>query len=140
MCWVSRKLKIKIAKKDIPVWKIVYSSTDSPFYKCCSLYKKFAYTKDVLETIPIKFEIKGHNVFGNEGFHSYSNKLKWEKGDTVVFIKNKTIFRSKKFVICIAIRFDMRIARFYIPKGYEYAENEDGEIISSAIVFDGFIE
>lgn len=28
MCWESKKLKIKTAKKDIPVWKIVHADKD----------------------------------------------------------------------------------------------------------------
>ena len=28
MCWESKKLKIKTAKKDIPVWKVVHADKD----------------------------------------------------------------------------------------------------------------
>ena len=28
MCWESEKLKIKTAKKDIPVWKVVHANKD----------------------------------------------------------------------------------------------------------------
>ena len=46
MCWKSKKLKIKIAKKDIPVWKVVHADKDiNGRYtnKCHSFYKFFEY-------------------------------------------------------------------------------------------------
>ena len=77
MCWTSSKLKIKTAKKDIPVWKIVRCSADSSD-KCCSLYEKFTYVKSIIETSSINFELRryGKTIIGSTGFHSYSNKLK----------------------------------------------------------------
>ena len=42
MCWYSEKLKIKTAKKDIPVWKIVRSITNNSYDNVCmSLYKRY---------------------------------------------------------------------------------------------------
>lgn len=142
MCWCCNKLKIKTSKKDIPVWKIVRGSIDSPD-KCYSLYMKFPYVKHMIEVTPIVFEVDEYNdiVIGNKGFHSYSNKLKWEKDNTdIIVFRKKILFRPKNYIICIPDQCDIRIAKFYIPKGYKYAENKKGEIISSAIVFDGFIE
>lgn len=142
MCWYCDKLKIKTAKKDIPVWKIVRGSIDSPD-KCYSLYNKFLYVKHIIEITSIVFEVDKYEGIdiGNKGFHSYSNKLKWERdnADIIVFRK-KILFRPKNYIICVPDRCDIRIAKFYIPKGYKYAENKKGEIISSAIVFNGFIE
>lgn len=34
MCWKSKKLKIKIAKRDIPVWKVVYRDKSSYETEC----------------------------------------------------------------------------------------------------------
>lgn len=142
MCWYCDKLKIKTAKKDITVWKIVRRSIDSPD-KCYSLYKKFSYVKHIIEETLIEFEVdkRDDGVIGNRGFHSYSNKLKWEKDNTdIIVFRKKTLFRPKNYITCVADRCDIRIAKFYIPKGYKYAENKNGEIISSAIVFNGFID
>ena len=82
MCWYCDKLKIKTAKKDIPVWKIVKCSADSSD-KCRSLYTKFSYVKSIIETSSINFELRryGKTIIGSTGFHSYSNKLKWERDD-----------------------------------------------------------
>ena len=142
MCWCCNKLKIKTAKKDIPVWKIVRGSIYSPD-KCYSLYKKFPYVKHIIEVTSIEFEVNECEcmVIGNKGFHSYSNKLKWEKDNTdIIVLRKKILFRPKNYITCVNNQCDIKIAKFYIPKGYKYAENKKGEIISSAIVFNGFIE
>ena len=142
MCWYNDKLKIKTSKKDIPVWKIVRRSIDSSD-KCYSLYKKFPYVKHIIETTSIEFwaEKCEDIVVGVRGFHSYSNKLKRKRDNTdIVVFKKKTLFRPKKCITYVANQYDIRIAKFHIPKGYKYAINKDGEIISSAIVFDKFID
>ena len=142
MCWYSKKLKIKRAKKDIPVWKIVRSLTDNSYDNICkSLYKKYTYFKGILVTTPIEFEVKQNGIIGTMGLHSYSNKLKLEKSNdnSTLFVYKKRIFSNfKDYIIAIGSS-NTRIARFHIPKGYQYAENRKGEIISSAIIFDGFI-
>lgn len=140
MCWYSEKLKIKRAKKDIPVWKIVRSNTDNSYDNVCkSLYKKYIYFKGILVTTPIEFEVKQDGITGTIGLHSYSNKLKWEMDNGSIYVCKKRIFSNfKDYIIAIGSS-NVRIARFHIPKGHQYAENKNGEIISSAIVFDNFI-
>lgn len=145
MCWISSKLKIKRAKKDIPVWKIVTLPTGNSCDNTCkSLYERYTYLKDVLVTNPIEFEVKRNGIIGSIGFHSYSNnKLECKKTNSAIFVfRRKTLFipQDCAFEQTIPIRPNTRIARFHIPKGYQYAENKNGEIISSAIVFDSFID
>ena len=141
MCWYSEKLKIKTAKKDIPVWKIVRSITDNSYDNICkSLYKKYTYFKGILVTTPIEFEVRYNGIIGTIGVHSYSNKLKWEMDNGSIYVYKKRIFSNfKDYIIAIGSS-NTRIARFHIPKGYQYAENKNGEIISFAIVFDSFID
>lgn len=143
MCWYSKKLKIKTAKKDIPVWKIVRSITDNSYDNVCkSLYKKYTYFKGILVTTPIEFEVKQNGIIGTIGVHSYSNKLKLERSNdnSTLFVYKKRIFSNfKDYIIAIGSS-NTRIARFHIPKGHQYAENKNGEIISSAIIFDNFID
>ena len=141
MCWYCDKLKIKRAKKDIPVWKIVRSNTDDSYDNICkSLYKKYTYFKGILVTTPIEFEVKQGGIIGTMGLHSYSNKLKWEiDNDNFIYVYKKRIFSNFKGYVISAGQSNARIAKFHIPKGYQYAENKNGEIISSAIVFDNFI-
>ena len=140
MCWYCDKLKIKTAKKDIPVWKIVYLSINSSPNKCYSFFKNFVYIKDMLKTTPMDFRVRKNGIEGSMGFHSYSNKLKWEmRDDTIFVLKKKIPFRVQDFIEYFNYYPDIRIARFHIPAGTQYAENKDGEIISSAIVFNNFI-
>lgn len=141
MCWYCDKLKIKTAKKDIPVWKIVMSVTDNSYDNVCmSLYKRYTYFKGILVTTPIEFKVKQNGIIGSTGFHSYSNKLKFERDNDAIYVYKKRIFSNLKDYIITVGAFNTRIARFHIPKGYQYAENKNGEIISSAIVFDNFID
>ena len=141
MCWRCDKLKIKRAKQDISVWKIVTSLTDNSCDNICkSLYAGHIYLKDKLEITSIEFEVERNGIIGSTGFHSYSNKLKCEKDDGFILIYKKKIFLNFKNYINSVGQSNKRIARFHIPKGYQYAENRYGEIISSAIVFDGFID
>ena len=141
MCWESSKLKIKTTKKDIFVWKIVYLYVDNSHNKCYSFFNNFVYTKDVLETTSMDFRVRKNGIDGNMGFHSYSNKLKWEmRDDTIFVLKKKMPFRVQDFIEVYDCYPDTRVAKFHIPAGTKYAKNKDGEIISSAIVFDNFIE
>lgn len=143
MCWYCNKLKIKRARKDIPIWKIVRSNTDNSYDNVCkSLYKKYTYFKGILVTTPIEFEVKKNGIIGTMGLHSYSNKLKLERSNdnSTFYVYKKRIFSNlRDYIIAIGTS-NTRIARFHIPKGYQYAENRKGEIISSAIVFDSFID
>ena len=141
MCWYCDKLKIKTATKNIPVWKIVTFHTDNSSNNICkSLYERYTYLKDELVTNLIEFKIKRNGIIGSIGFHSYSNKLKWKRNNGSIFIYKKKIFSNFKDYINSVSQSNARIARFHIPKGYQYAENKNGEIISFAIVFDGFID
>ena len=142
MCWYCDKLKIKTAKKDIQVWKIVWSITNNSYDNVCkSFYKNYTYLKDLLVATPIEFKVTQNGIIGTMGLHSYSNKLKWKMRNNTIFVsKKKTPFRVQDFIEVYDCYPDTRVAKFHIPKGYQYAENKDGEIISSAIVFDGFID
>ena len=140
MCWCCNKLKIRRAKKDIPVWKIVIPLIDNSSNGCRSLYARFMYLKDTLVVTPIEFEVRQNGIIGNIGFHSYSYKLDWEKSAIATFvIRKKTLFKPQQIYTTGIGQPDAKIAGFHIPRGYQYAENKCGEIISSAIVFDGFI-
>lgn len=144
MCWESKKLKIKTAKKDIPVWKIVHADKDIHgryTNKCHSFYKSFEYTLKVGNTTQMSFGVLNtKNTFvGNNGFHSYSNKVKYtihENNNILVYL-NKLFF---DYTICYYYRGNTTIAKCHIPKGSKYAINEFDEIISNNIVLDEFVE
>ena len=144
MCWKSKKLKIKTAKKDIPVWKVVHAVKDiNGRYtnKCHSFYKFFEYTLKVRNTTQMSFSVLNieNKFIGDNGFHSYSNKVKYtihENNNILVYL-NKLFFNH---TICYYFRCNPTIAKCHIPKGSKYAINELEEIISNDIVLDEFVE
>lgn len=145
MCWISKNLKIKIAKKDIPVWKIVHANKNiygSYTNKSYSFYKYFEYTLGVKNTTQMSFTVvNANNVFiGKEGFHSYSNKVKY----TVNKTGNISVY-FKRLFLDYTIDYYYRnnnpiIAKCHIPKGSKYAINEFKEVISNEIVLDEYFE
>ena len=66
--------------------------------------------------------------------------LRGLKDSSLFYVYKKGIFSNFKDYNYVVGQSNKRIARFHIPRGYQYAENKNGEIISSAIVFDGFID
>lgn len=137
-------MKIKIAKKDIPVWKIVYAVKDiNGRYtnKCHSFYRFFEYILKVRNTIQMSFSaLNTENTFiGNNGFHSYSNKVKYTiNEDNIISVYLNKLFFN--YTICYYYRGNTIIVKCHIPKGSKYAINELEEIISNDIVLDEFVE
>ena len=144
MCWESKKLKIKIAKKDIPVWKIVHADKDiNGIYtnKCHSFYKFFEYILKVRNTTQMSFSVLNteNKFIGNNGFHSYSNKVKYTINEhNVISVYLNKLFSN--YDICYYYRGNTTIVKCHIPKGSKYAINELEEIISNDIVLDEFVE
>ena len=144
MCWESEKLKIKTAKKDIPVWKVVHANKDiygKYTNKCYSFYAYFEYILKVRNTTQMSFDVLNtKNIFiGKNGFHSYSNKVKYiihENKNILVYL-NKLFFQ---YTICYYFRCNPIIVKCHIPKGSKYAINKHGEIISNDIVLDEYVE
>ena len=144
MCWESKKLKIKTAKKDIPVWKVVHAVKDiNGRYtnKCYSFYKFFEYILKVGNTTQMLFSVLNteNKFIGDNGFHSYSNKVKYTiNEDNIISVYLNKLFSS--YTICYYYRGNTTIVKCHIPKGSKYAINELEEIISNDIVLDEFVE
>lgn len=141
MCWETKKLKVKTAKRDIPVWKVVYKSESSYETECYALYhSNYYYLKGEIRHSCMHFNIF-NLILGHEGFHSYSKTLKPIITKDYIYIRKKYFLGLRKKVIesypnqrCI------KIAEFSIPKGANYAINEKGEIISDKIIFKNIID
>ena len=144
MCWYNDKLKIKTSKKDIPVWKIVHAVKDiNGRYtnKCYSFYKFFEYTLKVGNTTQMSFSVLNteNKFIGDNGFHSYSNKVKYTiNEDNIISVYLNKLFSN--YTICYYYRGNTTIVKCHIPKGSKYAINELEEIISNDIVLDEFVE
>lgn len=140
MCWESKKLKVKTAKRDIPVWKVVYSDESSYETECYAFYHRtYSYLKGEIRHSRMHFDII-NLILGHEGFHSYSKKLRpiiTEGG--IDIIKKDFLGLRRKIIESYPNRRFVKIAEFSIPKGANYAINEKGEIISDKIIFKNII-
>lgn len=138
MCWVG-KCNVKIAKRDFYVYKLGYVS-DKGFN---SLYQDFIYIPGVLnETVKMRPLISNYSIYLlleeqygiiYEGYHSYRD-IAMPYSD--LGLHSRTIYLGK---IAENIRLNniYSIATFIIPKGSEYYENNNGEIVSSNIIYTG---
>ena len=135
MCWFTKKkLKFKIAKENIPIYKICSKEDD----KILSYYKKFEYRLGWLynTNFEVAFDDKMSEIY--KGFHSYSlNKTYYEKRYDII-----RVFKNENFIERIfesdgnkldAYSFGIVVSG-YIPKGCAYALNEYGEYVSDSII------
>ena len=139
MCWMSNKLKIKTAKKDIAVWKVVLYDITKGFY--VSPIANYRYVLGVINNVEMIFKVNNYLIGGYDGFHSFSNKVYYRYFDGKVKIFKKRIFTRDKYVFSTFCKhgFNFAIAKGRLPKGTKYAINKVGEIISSNIIIDEFI-
>lgn len=145
MCWESKKIKIKIAKKDISVYKVVHAYKDNYGKysdKCRSFYKYFEYILKVRNTTQMAFTaLNTKNTFvGINGFHSYSNKMKYAVKNGSVLFYSSPLFFGRSFSEYYSFNRNPIIVKCHIPKGSKYAINKFGEIISNDIVLDEYVE
>ena len=80
-----------------------------------------------------------NKFIGDNGFHSYSNKVKYtiDENNIISVYLNKLF---SNYTICYYFRCNPTIVKCHIPKGSKYAINELEEIISNDIVLDEFVE
>lgn len=115
MCFNAANTKKLIAKRDVPVYKILYACKSGKF---CSPYRKFNYKKGVhyYQTKPIK-----KNSFTNlisEGLHAYTNRK------VAISERYQNWGRSIYEII-----------KMYIPTGAIYYKNSHSEVVSSELVW-----
>ena len=138
MCWVG-KCDIKIAERDFYVYKLGRVS-DKGFN---SLYQDFLYIPRVLnEKIKMRPIIHDYDIYKlmkeqysviYEGYHSYRD-IAMPYSD--LGLHSRIIYLGK---IAENIRLNniYSIAAFIVPKGSKYYENNNGEIVSSDIIYTG---
>ena len=144
MCWEAKKIKVKTAKRDIPVWKVVCKSESSYETECYALYhRNYYYLKGKIQHSCMHFiyNLNLNHILGYEGFHSYSKKLKpIITEERIYVIKKYFLGLRKKIIESYPNRRFIKIAEFSIPKGANYAIDEKGEIISDKIIFKNIID
>lgn len=135
MCWITnKKLKFKIAKENIPIYKICRKEDD----KILSYYKKFEYRLGWLYNTNFEVSLTTDDIIIYKGFHSYSlNKTYLEKR-----YNNIRVFKNENFIELICNSNSNKLDDYsfgivvsgYIPKGGAYALNEYGEYVSNSII------
>lgn len=144
MCWTSKKMKIKTARKNIPIWKVVLF--DVMKRKYVSPIKGFYYIPCTRYSAQMTFSVDEYFgvIMGHNGFHSFSNKLycTYLKGIEKLSIYKKGLFSGEPIYDFSndSCNTYLVVAKGYLPKGTRYAINKRGEIISSSIVLDEFID
>ncbi len=138
MCWIG-KCDVKIAERDFYVYKLGRAS-DEGFN---SLYLNFIYIPGALNKevkmgpiIPnysMDKLMKKHYGMIYEGYHSYKD-IAMPYSDLGFYYR--TIYLGK-IAEEIKLHNVYSIATFIIPKGSEYYENDEGEIVSSNIIYTG---
>ena len=148
MCWKINTIKFsknsdkyhKIADKNIIVYKIGDVRCDN-FFSACELYKykrKFSNKKTKLKLQELSEDGKDFYTI-EKGYHSYS-------GDCKIII-DIMLFYSPIFITTIILKGKDEqkagyhdnhcVGIFIIPKGSEYYENEEGEIVSNQLIWSG---
>ena len=135
MCWITnKKLKFKIAKENIPIYKICRKEDD----KILSYFKRFEYELGCLYNTNFEIAVDAKMSEIYKGFHSYSlNKTYLEKR-----YDNIRVFKNENFIELIFNSNSNRLNDYsfgivvsgYIPKGGTYALNEYGEYVSDSII------
>ena len=135
MCWITnKKLKFKIAKENIPIYKICRKEDD----KILSYYKKFEYKLGWLYETNFEVSLTTDDTIIYKGFHSYSlNKTYYEKRYDII-----RVFKNESFIELILESNGNKLDTYsfgivvsgYIPKGSAYALNEYGEYVSNSII------
>lgn len=138
MCWIG-KCDVKIAERDFYVYKLGYISNKN----FRSLYQKFIYKpkeinkKVSLDPACIDFTISKSReeipCVIYEGYHSYKD-ITMPYSDLGVYYR---LIYLGKLAENIRVFNIYCIATFIIPKGSKYYENDNGEIVSSDIVYTG---
>ena len=146
MCWRINKIRYKkhpemyhkFAFTDMTVYKIGRrplgdSQFFIPYFKGGYLYE----AKKMSKKIKLKKEEDFSSFFIDEGYHCYSEDCFYHYNNHAIMIYNNNIKSFKSFAIKDVNNNNNDVGIFIIPKGSEYYENEDGEIVSSQLVWTG---
>lgn len=136
MCWItSKKLKFKIAKENIPIYKVCCKEGDKIISPIHSFEYRLGWLYDTM------FEVSlGTNIAEiYKGFHSYSPDRTYYNRDSDsnirIYTYSNIIGLIKGVNYTPLTRYtNSIIVSGYIPKGGAYALNEYGEYVSDCIV------
>lgn len=125
MCWCTKDKNYAtpiVAEKDVKVYKVLFVTGDSILSPC----QNFEWELGKLYDDKIKINETGLETYINEGFHSLKFPPIHKDGSWC--IGDKELFSCGTYDI---------VFEAIIPKGSVYYENEDGEIVSTALKLEG---
>lgn len=134
MCWISKKQDIKIAKQDIPIFKIMEKTPFPEIVK--SIYRNFSYTLNLLAESNIKIQLWRYinKIVVDQALHSYNfEKVKCLNYSSTLKIEVPTSYGSKE-LDSFGKNEDIIKVKGIIPKGAKYMENRDGEFVSNQLI------
>lgn len=127
MCWIGKDDR-KIAKKDIPVFKIVYKNPEVGLVSC---YRYFRYKVGSIYSSRIKKKSMVSHVCITNGLHSFSNSCK------IIEDERESIDINYKTLALDVYDKDGKLKLYklkcVIPKRSAYYENNRGELVSSRL-------
>lgn len=142
MCWQTKNVITKGFKhslsstEDIEVYKIGWIDKNIFYSYYCECGYKFNTPNEV-----IKLHLNSCSAFKariEQGYHSYSEECYVRECITDnIDIYSPVSEKINNFDNYDEIYEQFAIGKFIIPKGSEYYENEDGEIVSSQIIWTG---
>lgn len=146
MCWIedTKSFDLQTANRDIEVYKIV---SDANKLLCESLIQGFAYKANIrYEMDAMELEESSFSsafcptdlIYITKAYHSYT-KIRFtlkKPYDPCSIPEYKRIIAGN---LLMPIRIDnpYYVATFVIPKGFQYAVNWKGEIVSNQIMYTG---
>ena len=138
MCWVG-KCDVKIAKRDFYVYKLGYAASNG----FRSLYQNFIYVPGVInKKVKLEPVIPDYKIYKlmmeqygtiYEGYHSYKD-ITMPYSDLGSWSR---IIYLGRIAENVRLHNIYSIATFIVPKGSKYYENDNGEIVSSDIIYTG---
>lgn len=116
---IKQEKHVKIAKKEIKVYKILRTSGKSPYidFKYDKRWwynvKKFKYAKD--------YSWSTFNIVVYDGLHAF-------------ITKKAAKLHFKKYFYCLQLK-NYQIVEMYIPKGAKYILGTDDEIVTTDLIW-----
>lgn len=139
MCWIenTRSFDLQIADRDIEVYKIV---SDANKLSCESLIQGFIY-KDAMELEESSFSsafCPTDLIYITKAYHSYTKiRFTLKKPYSLCSAPEYKGIIAGNLLMPIRIDNPYYVATFVIPKGFQYAVNWKGEIVSNQIIYTG---
>lgn len=131
MCWTGN-LILHTAEENIPIFKVANKGLDGIY----SYYLLSYYQLGVLKSSPIIIAKKNwilRTVKVNTALHSYNPKKVTVNKDifsNCIFI----YYKGKILLDVLSFNKTSVVVKGFIPKGSQYCENEEGEIISDQLI------